>query len=139
MNWVGKVRELFHRRCDETAGSKPETKAILSLPEWFAVTFDDKAVYFDVRPPGKEAWTQQFAWESVQRVCFNAQDFMYSDEIYVFTTQRPERYLIPTEAKGGSELWSEIIRRKLFDAELAIKAATSVEGLFCCPPMERPS
>jgi len=63
---------------------------------------------------------------------------MYSDEIYVFTTQRPESYLIPTEAKGGSELWSEIIRRGLFGPELAIKAASSVEGLFCCPPLEKP-
>lgn len=61
---------------------------------------------------------------------------MYSDEIYVFTTQRPESYLIPTEAKGGGELWSEIMRRKLFDPELAIKAVTSIDTLYCWPADE---
>jgi len=125
--WIAKVRKFLRR----ISRRQP-------LSEWFSVTFDDQVVRINARPPRKPAWSQQFTWESVQRVCFNAQDFMYSDEIYVFTTQRPESYLIPTEAKGGSELWSEIIRRGLFEPELAIKAASSVEGLFCCPPMEKP-
>ena len=58
---------------------------------------------------------------------------MASDGIYVFTSDRPESYAIPTEAVGGSELWEEILRRGLFDPTLAIKAARSEEGLYCWP------
>jgi hypothetical protein len=40
------------------------------------------------------------------------------------------------EAEGGQALLDEIIRRKLFPAELAIRAATTPEGLFCWPEGE---
>jgi hypothetical protein len=56
-----------------------------------------------------------------------------SDGIYVFTTLRPESFVIPAEASGGAALWNEIVRRGLFDAELAIEAASASEGLFCWP------
>ncbi len=36
-------------------------------------------------------------------------------------------------ADGGGDLWGEIINRGLFDAELAIKLATGLEGLHCWP------
>jgi hypothetical protein len=61
---------------------------------------------------------------------------LVSDGIYVFTRERPESYVIPTEARGGGELWSEILRRKLFDATLAIEAASSTGGLYCWPSEE---
>jgi hypothetical protein len=104
------------------------------LNEWFFVTFDDKTVRMRAEPPGKEPWAQEFAWDTVVRVCFRAEDLFVSDGVYVFTTQRPESYVIPTEARGGGELWSEILRRKLFDAALAAEAASSTGGLFCWPP-----
>ena len=53
-----------------------------------------------------------------------------SDGIYVFTTRRPESYAIPTEARGGDELWSEILRRELFDPDWAVQAARSTGGLL---------
>jgi len=62
---------------------------------------------------------------------------MTPDDIYLFTHLRPESYVIPTEAHGGPELWNEIIERGLFDAKLAIEAATSVGGVFCWPPDPR--
>jgi hypothetical protein len=40
------------------------------------------------------------------------------------------------DAEGGQALLDEIIRRKLFPAELAIRAATATEGLFCWPEGE---
>ena len=104
------------------------------LDEWFCVTFDDRVVRMRVEPPGREPWDAEFTWASVVRVCFLAEDLYASDGIYVFTTQRPESYVIPTEAHGGLELWNEIIRRKLFDASLAIDAATAEGRLFCWPP-----
>ena len=106
------------------------------LHEWFFVTFDEQAVHVRAHPPGKPSWSQSFRWESVVRICFKAEDLFVSDGIYVFTNERPESYVIPTEAQGGGELWSEILRRKLFDAALAIEAARSTGGLYCWPPAE---
>jgi hypothetical protein len=103
------------------------------LENWFSVTWDDEYIYRNVSPPGKEAWNDEFRWADIERICFEATDYMYSDDIYIFTTERPESYVIPTESDGGSELWDLVIDKKLFDAELAIKAATSPEGMFCWP------
>ena len=63
---------------------------------------------------------------------------MVSDGIYVFTSERPESYVIPTEASGGQDFWFEILRRQLFDAKLAGEAAASRGGLYCWPPQESP-
>ncbi len=54
-----------------------------------------------------------------------------NDEIYIFTDKREESYLIPKMVDGGVDLWGEILNRELFDAYLAIKLATSLEGLHC--------
>lgn len=122
MSVFSKVRNFLARR-------RPKP-----LNEWFFVSFDEKAVHLRAQPPGKPAWSQDFAWDTVIRVCFKAEDMFMSDGIYVFTSTRPESYVIPTEAHGGGELWSEILRRKLFDAALAIEAARSTGGLYCWPP-----
>jgi hypothetical protein len=106
------------------------------LHEWFSVTFDEQAVHMRADPPGKPPWSQSFRWDSVVRICFKAEDMFVPDGIYVFTNERPESYVIPTEAQGGGELWSEILRRKLFDAALAIDAARSTGGLYCWPSTE---
>jgi hypothetical protein len=103
------------------------------LDSWFVVTFDPVGVRLDVAPPEREPWKDSFAWSTVQRVCFESEGPEVSDGIYVFTSQRPESYVIPTEARGGSDLWNELIRRKLFDAEFAIQAAGSARGLYCWP------
>jgi hypothetical protein len=108
------------------------------LNEWFFVTFNDEGVHMQAEPPGKPAWSQEFAWNTVVRVCFKAEGMFVSDAIYLFTTDRPESYVIPTEAHGGGELWSEVLRRKLFDATLAIEAASSTGGLYCWPA-DRPA
>ena len=103
------------------------------LENWFSVHWDEEYIYRAVSPPGEEAWNDSFKWADIERICFEATDYMYSDDIYIFTTERPESYVIPIEAKGGSALWDLILSKKLFDAELAIKAATSTEGTYCWP------
>ena len=103
------------------------------LKEWFHVRWDHLTVYVDVSPPGREAWSATFEWSSVVRVCFKAEDLRVSDGIYVFTSTRPESYLIPIEAEGGSAFWTELVRRGLFDAALSARAMSSTEGLFCWP------
>jgi len=105
----------------------------MELSQWYHVRFDDHGVYRNVAPPGKEAWGDQFAWSDVVRVCFEAGDFLEPDSLYVFVRQRPESYAIPLEAEGGQALLDELIRRRLFPAELAIRAATATEGLLCWP------
>jgi len=124
MNILSRIRAFLNR-------GRPKP-----LSEWFFVTFDDKAVQMRAELPGRQAWSQGFHWDTVIRVCFKAEDMLVSDGIYVFTTVRPESYVIPTEAQGGPELWSEILRRKLFDASLAIEAAQSTGGLYCWPADE---
>lgn len=107
-----------------------------AVSEWFRVGFDDAAVSLRVSPPSRPSWEAQIEWARVVRVCFKAGDLYEPDEIYIFTDERPESYLIPTEADGGHALWDEIVRRELFDAEVAIEAMSSTNKLFCCPPIE---
>lgn len=108
------------------------------LEEWFHVTFDDDLIYVHIHAPEQEEFKSTITWSEIIRVCFKTGDFMTPDEIYIFIKSRPESYLIPTEADGGTDLWGEIINRGLFDAELGIKAATAPEGsLFCWPEIEQ--
>jgi Cysteine-rich CPCC len=112
---------------------KPQFSAV---SEWFQVRFDDARISLQVNPPQREPWVAAISWERIVRVCFKAGDWDDSDVIYIFTDERPESYLIPSEADVGGALWNEILRRKLFDAEIAIEAMSSTNKLFCCPAVE---
>jgi hypothetical protein len=100
------------------------------------VQFDDTQVHVHAEPEGKLPWSADFAWSTIIRVCFEARDLFTSDAIFIFTSERPESYVIPTEGRGGSEFFEELIRRGLFDAELAAQALRSEHGLFCWPPTQ---
>ncbi len=105
------------------------------VSEWFSVALDDVGFTLDVRPPGRETWSERLLWADVNRVCLETESgFEGSDRIYVFTRARPESWVIPTEAKGGSELLFALCDRGLFKHELVIEATTKGEGLFCWPP-----
>jgi len=101
---------------------------------WFTVCTDDSAIRLSSRPPGRESWQATIPWDSVVRVCFAAEGPFVSDGVYLFTRLRPESWAVPVEAAGGPQLLSELIRRGLFDARLAITAASAINGLFCWPP-----
>ena len=101
-----------------------------ALSEWFRVSFDEAGITMEASAPGSAAWREHIEWARITIVCFKTGDFTESDEIYIFTDERPESYLIPTEASGGLDLWNEIIRRGLFDAEMAIEAAASPAGML---------
>jgi hypothetical protein len=106
----------------------------MEVSDWYHVSFDENKIYIDVRAPERNPWKEEIEWKDIIRICYKAQDFLFTDEIYIFSNKREQSYLIPVEADGGFELWNEIIRRGLFDAKLAIKIATADEGLFCWPP-----
>jgi hypothetical protein len=103
------------------------------LEDWLRIAFDEEGVRIEAAPPGGEAWSDGFRWADVVRVCFEAADLMDSDRLYVFTSLRPESHVLPTEHPEGQEVFQELIRRGLFDATLAIRAATGT-GLYCWPP-----
>ena len=105
----------------------------LSLETWYHVSFDKDYIYRNVEPPEREKWTDYLQWEDIIRICYHPGDFLETDELYIFTKEREESYLIPLEADGAQELWGEILERKLFDAELAIKIMTKSDGLYCWP------
>src|SRR5687768_1450155 len=106
----------------------------MKLSQWYRVHFDDRAVYRNVTPPGGEPWSDEFAWDKVVRVCFHTGSLFESDELYIFTSEREESYLIPTEADGGKELVDELIHRDLFPAELMLEVVTTEGELRCWPP-----
>jgi hypothetical protein len=108
----------------------------MDVSDWYIVEFDPDIVRLSASPSGRQPWTQEFRWADIERICFKAEDFTASDGIYVFTNQRPESYAIPIKARGGQDLWDEMMRRGLFDAQVAVKAAASVSGLFCWPPLD---
>jgi hypothetical protein len=108
-------------------------KPMPSLRDWFSVRFDDDTISWQVNPPDGDAWSATMAWKRIVRVCLKTGDWLESDVVYIFTDERPESYVVPTEADGGSALWSEILRRHFFDADLAIQAATTTNELFCFP------
>lgn len=106
------------------------------LSEWFSVRFDEERASLHAEPPGGEPWEVSFRFDEVERVCFEAGEYLSPDTVYVFVSGREASYRFPTEAKGGVELWGEMVRRELFDAELAIRVATMGEGIACWPPVE---
>ena len=107
------------------------------LSEWFVVTFDDESVYLDVSPPLRKSWKVSFTWASVSCVCFKDEGLEASDGIYVFTTLRPESFVIPMQASGGSELFGKLVEKGLFPRELMVEALASTNGeVYCWPPIE---
>jgi hypothetical protein len=116
------------------ARANPSGAATFSTLWWFKVRFDDASITLEGSPPTRAAWESHVEWARIIRVCFKSGGWDSPDEVYLFTDERPESYLIPMMAVGADALWDEIIRRGLFDAELAIEAASSVDKLFCHPP-----
>ena len=127
-----KLKDIFLSARAALSGSQN----LSPLAEWFHVGFDDAIIRLQVSPPKQESWVAEIRWERIVRVCFNAGDLDNPDVIYIFTDERPESYSIPSEADIDEKLWNEILRRKLFDAEVAIEAMSSMNKLFCYPAIE---
>lgn len=101
--------------------------------DWYRVSFDADGVLRQASPPGRPAWEERVAWSDITRVCLEMEGPFGADSLYLFARQRPESHVIPLAADGAPALLGELIRRGLFDGDLAIRAA-SAEGLFCWEP-----
>ncbi|HME55463.1 MAG TPA: hypothetical protein VKM55_24870 [Candidatus Lokiarchaeia archaeon] len=105
------------------------------LSSWYHVRFDDDGITRDVHPSDQEPWTDFVPWDKIIRICFQtAEEFFESDELYIFTSERDESYLIPMDADGALDLRNKILDKGLFDAKLAIKLASSSGKIACWPP-----
>jgi hypothetical protein len=109
----------------------------MSVRDWFRVRVGESGIRLEVSPPDREAWEAEIRWSDIVRVCFKAEGGLLSDGWYFFTRHRPESYAVPVEADGGDVLLDELLKRKLFDAELAIRAACAIDEVFCWPPVEQ--
>ena len=114
-------------------GVEPDGEQPLDIAEWYQVRFDAAGFYRAAQPPGAEAWNDAVRWADIVRVCLEVEDFLETEALYVFTRERPESYAVPMRADGGPELLQALIERGLFDAALAIEAASADGGLFCWP------
>ena len=106
------------------------------VENWFRIEFDEATVQAHAKPPGRKAWSQSFAWSTVERVCFKDEGGFESDGLYIFTSLRPESFVIPVEAKGGEAFFQELVSRGLFPAELMKEAALSTNGAYYCWPKD---
>ena len=105
----------------------------LELKDWYVVSWDDNAISRNASPPGYDQWSDKIFWADIKKICFEAEDHMASDNIYLYISDGEEAYSIPIEAAGGLELWAEIIDRGLFGAELALTENSVAGGLVCWP------
>ena len=108
----------------------------MGLRDWYHVRITDTGICLEVVPPSRAAWQAEILWADITRVCFKAEGGLQSDAWYFFTRHQPESYAVPVEADGGEALLDELLKRKLFDAKLAIRAASALDEVFCWPPHE---
>ncbi len=108
----------------------------MELPDWYRVRVSALGIHLEVSPPNRPAWQADILWSDIVRVCLAAEDGLISDAWYFFTKHRPESYVVPVEADGGEVLLEELLKRKLFDAQLLIRAACATNQLFCWSPAE---
>jgi hypothetical protein len=107
------------------------------MMKWFEVDYDADTITISRRKLLFLKSVTVISWSRIIRICFLAGDHIKFDEVYIFTDARPESYVIPMDSFGGLQLWGEIIERGLFDAELAIEAASALSDELLCWPSEK--
>jgi len=111
-----------------------------ALETWMTINCSDSGATISAAPPGKEPWQQHFLWDRVERICFTDGCLYDSDEFAVYTTEQPQPYFIPLDAKGGAEFWKWVRDRHLFPDEVsAIAVRASAGETICWPATDVPS
>ncbi len=102
--------------------------------DWYSISFNEQTISFDVRPPNLSPWNATIRWDEISRVCYKTGEFPEPDDIYIFVRNREHSYRIPSTATNAEDLWAEILRRDLFDAEVAVQLLTTSNEIQCFPP-----
>lgn len=97
----------------------------------FEVSFDRECVV--VRHTRKRVTEERFQWSNVRRVCFKDRG-LSSDVFFVFTSERPEPFMVPVEANGGDAFWRALRQRGLFPDAVSAAAVQSTDGGYHCWP-----
>ena len=79
----------------------------------FFVSWDDTYVCIETRLPNRSVTLEKFRWQDIEKICMEAKCKKFSDEIFFFTSDRLEAYIVPVEANGGHELIEVLILKKL--------------------------
>ncbi len=103
--------------------------------DWYLISFNEQVISLDVSPPGHNAWDATIGWDDIVRVCYKTGEFPEPDDIYIFVKGREQSYRIPSTASNAEGLWAEILRRGLFDAEVAVQLMATSGEIHCFPPM----
>lgn len=107
------------------------------IEKWFQVTFDEIKITITANPPGRNSWQQTLEWDNLIRVIFQGEGGYSSDTLFLFSSLRPESYVIPTDAKGGQELIDKLIAKGIFNSKNFTDAVLSPYGIYCWPEDEQ--
>jgi hypothetical protein len=105
------------------------------LDQLLIVEWDDEQVDVRVLERLEADWNQSFKWSDVVRVCFKDAGIYSSDVLLIEVAGRERPVVVPTEAKGGSELFGALAGRGLFPEDVWRKAIGETGGAtHCWPP-----
>ncbi len=108
-----------------------------NLSDWYQVSFDDSQISISAQPPGKDSWEQSITWVSIIRVLWKGEGGLTSDGVYLFTSERSESYVVPTDAEGGDSFVEELITRGYFSSNKFTEAVLNPYGIYCWPDDEQ--
>jgi hypothetical protein len=107
-----------------------------ALSELLIVEFDDETVSVRVLADLEPGWNQNFRFADIKRVCFEDGGMFSSDVVYVSLTDREKPAVIPTEARGGPELFGALCDRGYFPEHVWRRAVGDTSGGLHCWPEE---
>lgn len=117
---LASLKKLFKRRAP--------------LNELLAVEFDEREVRVKVLAELEAEWNQTFTWDNIRRVCFKDGGMTSTDVVYV-SLREPDRVCtIPTEAKGGHELFGALCEKGYFPEAVWRRAVGDTSGGLHCGP-----
>ncbi len=64
---------------------------------WFEVSYDAENITISRRKLILFRTITEISWSRIIRICFLGGDHIKSDEIYLFTDERPESHVIPMD------------------------------------------
>lgn len=117
-----------------------KSKSPRPLSDFLAVEFDDAGGRVVVIEELDPEWNQEFTWNRIRRVCFKDGGMLSSDVVYLSLVQPEQVVAVPTEARGGAELFGQICGRGLLPEPVWRKAVGDTSGgLHCWPEGDLPA